>query len=528
MDLWPHQARGVDDVLRAYARGARRLCLTSPTGGGKSIMMRQIARHRLAQGDGVLLLTNRIMLRDQLSQAFDDAGFDHGIRAAGHGLHTEYPLQIGSIQTEHSRSLKRKVWALHPARLVILDEAHLHNNPTAREVLDAYVGIGANYLLVTATPLDLDDMAEELIVAGTPSELRAYTPPALVLAHHYGPDEPDLRAFKNVREGVDLSEADASKAMMTPGIFGRVLHWFNKLNPDRKPSLLFAPGVGESIWFAQQFAAEGIRSAHIDGEHVWLDGRLLASTPELRRQILEGSRDGTIPVLCNRFVLREGIDCPWLRHGIFATVFGSLQSYLQSGGRLLRASPGKDSVTVQDHGGNWWRHGSLNADRKWLLGLTAAEAYARRADDFRYRKCRVCKTPLDAGALCERCKAAAVDQPKACPQCSRILVRGKCVCGYAGTKFARKVVQADGSLKELTGQPFRPRTIHAGPDGPKLWERMYYRARSPKWNATFRQAAALFAEENDWRWPDPTWPLMPKDERDWYRSVSDVKPEDLR
>ena len=58
-------------------------------------------------------------------------------------------------------------------------------------------------------------------------------------------------------------------------------------------------------------------------------------------------------VLCNRFVC-AGIDAPWLAHGIFATIFTSLQSYLQSGGRLLRSFPGIDAVTIR-HGGNWWR-----------------------------------------------------------------------------------------------------------------------------------------------------------------------------
>src|SRR5688572_31989517 len=32
---------------------------------------------------------------------------------------------------------------------------------------------------------------------------------------------------------------------------------------------------------------------------------------------------------------------------------------------------GKTHATLQDHGGNWWRHGSLNADRDWRPDETA-------------------------------------------------------------------------------------------------------------------------------------------------------------
>ena len=510
MNDWPHQIRGVNEVLAAIERGERRICLTSPTGGGKTRIMQRLIEHYLSAGKSVVLYTNRRMLIDQLSRDLFDAGLDHGIRAAGHDDEHERPFQISSIQTEASRTLKRGTWKLHPAHLVLIDEAHLQTAETARKLLDAHREQGAACVGFTATPLDLAELYDLLITAGTMTELRECG--ALVLAEHFGPDEPDFRAFKKLQaklnSGENLSEREAGKVMMTPGIFGRVWTWFERLNPEHKPTILFAPGVRESLWFAEQFSAKGVRAAHIDGQEVWIDGNSERTSSERRLEILQQSRDGRIVVLCNRFVLREGIDAPWLAHGIMATVFGSIQSYLQSGGRLPRAYHGVNSVTIQDHGGNWHRHGSLNVDRQWFLESTPSMVAGLRAQRLRDKKER---------------------EPMRCPGCGRICSFWRCPCGYefGNRKVSRPVVSTDGSLKELTGDIFEPRRICTRPDGVKLWEQMYWRSRTKKGARTFAAAFALFAYENNWTWPSREWPLMPVEDLDVHRLVADVPMERL-
>ncbi len=152
----------------------------------------------------------------------------------------------------------------------------------------------------------------------------------------------------------------------------------------------------------------------------------------------------------------------------------------------------------------WHRFGSLNADREWFLDLTANMATGMRQ---------------------ERIREKQELEPMRCPKCARILVAGRCLgCGYecVGKAKSRPVIQSDGTLKEVKGDIFRARRIMHGPDAAKLWERMYHRARSKKWNATFRQAETMFASENGWQYPPRDLPLMPKDPYDWFRRVSDV------
>lgn len=530
MQRWPHQIRGVKDTIDAIENHTKRILLTSPTGGGKTRMALDLAQEFTSRDLGVVMYTNRRMLVEQSSRVLESAGVAHGIRAAGHD--TEDSLfQVSSIQTENSRVTKKGTWELHDAKLVIIDEAHLQTGPTVLKLIGKHIDNGAHVVGLTATPIGLGDYYDLLIQAGTNSELRQCG--ALVPAIHYGPDEPDLKAWrkagalKGIEEGDDLTENQVRRVMMTEGIFGRVLEWYRKLNPGQLPSILFAPGVPESLWFAQQFFQAGITAAHIDGEDVWVNGNFYKSSREAREDVLCGSRDGTIRLVCNRFVLREGIDAPWLAHCIFATIFGSLQSYLQSGGRLLRAHPSLATVTVQDHGGNWWRHGSLNADRDWRLDDTARRITSLRADRFRGRKCVKCSTKL-LRPLCHECGHLNVPEPACCPMCKAIINGPSCECGWKRIgKRSRTVVQTNGTLKEMVGDIFAPRRVCSKPNGPALWERMYWRSRTENGRRTFKAAEALFAQENNWSWPDRSWPFMPRDPFDFYKLVEKVPMTDL-
>jgi superfamily II DNA or RNA helicase len=526
-ELWPHQMQGVKDVLAAHLAGRRRVCLTSPTGGGKTRMEEELIRGWLADGHRIVLYTNRRMLIDQTSRVLHEAGLSHGVRAAGYESNLGASLQISSVQTEVARVFKRQRWPLHAATRVLVDEGHLHVNATGKKLLNAHLEQGASYVMVTATPLGMGELCDHLIVAGTNSELRKCG--ALVRADHFAPDEPDMRQFKKLRLGLDLSENQLRKAMMTPSLMGRVWTWFEKLNPGHRPTILFACGVPESVWFAEQFTQKGVTAAHIDGEDIWVDGKFYNSDRQARADVLARSQAGEIHVICNRFVLREGIDAPWLVHGILATIYGSLQSYLQSGGRLLRAYPGLDHVTIQDHGGNWHRHGSLNADREWFLEHTAEIVAAVRDQRLRMRKCQRCRADLQRNSCwCPSCHFWNEIEPQRCPECARVIQGPRCSCGWEarGAKRSRPVVATDDRLVEMHGDIYRPHRISRQPDGKERWRKMYYRSRTERGAKTFRQAAALYAHENG-SYPDPTWPLMPIEQHDWFKLVADVPRERL-
>lgn len=528
MEPKPHQTRGVDAVADAFDAGRRRICLTAPTGGGKTLMMLMMIRRLLDAQKRVVLYTNRRLLISQLQDFLVDARVAHGVRAAGHEADHAEPLQISSIQTEASRTLKRSQWCLHaagPRDLAIFDEGHLHTNgDAALEIRRRHLAGGAFTLDVTATPLGMAGVCDEIITAGTVSQLRDAG--MLVLAEHYAPDEPDWNELKRLnrapQEGEDFSDSQQRKLMGSVdrsgradkaivSLHGRVWAHFERLNPTHRPTILFAPGVAESLWIAQQFHARGVPAAHIDSKTIWRDHQTIPKTEDSWHELLADSKAGRIKVICNRFVLREGIDAPWLEHGIFACCFGSVQSYLQSSGRLLRATPGIDRITIQDHGGNFWRHGSVNVDHIWQLEDDAPSVFRRRAERIREKRER---------------------PPVVCPKCARVLNRRECPCGYVGVGavVARPVYTTDGLLRTMTADyfPARRRTTDSGLIG--QWIQVWKRCCSVKWYGTWSQAEAFFANEMaKGQYPDRLWPLMPLDpDRDIPRRVLDTPVDRLR
>lgn len=495
--LWPHQIQGIREVVRLIEAGEKRICLTSPTGMGKSLVFQCLTEWMIARNEGTTLYTNRNMLREQISEGLTKANIDHGIRAAGVGRQWQKLVQVASIQTENSRVYGIGCWDLHASKLVLIDEGHLNNGAVAQKIVKDHLEAGAAMVCATATPIGLGGFCNKLVVAGTNSEGRRCG--ALVKATHIGCDEPDTYRIKAQASG-EFSEGDKIKVMMTPTIFGRVIANWRKLNPDQKPTILFAPGVGESIWFAQQFKSAGIKAAHIDGQDCWIDGDQQKTSPELRRQIMDGSRSGDIKVLTNRFVLREGLDLVWVQHLILATIFGSLQSYLQSCGRGLRAFAGKDECLLQDHGGHWWRHGSVNVDRIWELADTDETIASKRNNVLRDKKE---KEPI----CCPQCQALRSSGPT-CPK-----------CGFVAQKSMRRVIQIDGEMVEHYGDVFKARKVKMEDDTAKKWEQCYWRCRRTGKN--FNQVRGLFYRENGY-WPPADIPLMPTHELDWMRKVQDV------
>lgn len=507
-DLWPHQANAIRLVADAINAGHRRICLMQHTGAGKSRTACELIRDWLHVGYKVSLYTNRKMLLDQLASTLSNFGLTHGRRSAdaiAHGeLPTDDPLQISSIQTEASRTLKKKVWQLHQADRIVVDEAHLNAGATAHEILTRHLQMDGNavYLGLTATPLDIGHCYDHLIVASTLPELRRCG--ALVAAAHIGCEEPDTSKIK--KSTVEMTEQDVRKAFNVQHIVGHVLRHFQELNPEHKPTILFAPGVPESIWFCEQFRAAGIEAAHIDGKTCIYRGERYDSDRDVRDTIMADWRDGKIKVVCNRFVLREGIDAPWIEHMVLATILSSLQSYLQSVGRGMRASPstGKTRLVIQDHGGHWWRHGSVNVDREWSLEFTER---------------------MVAGMREERLRNKTEKMPARCPKCGQVTLVGRCHgCGFQFDKGVRPVIQEDGALREHTGSFLKHRYTARKPDTSDLWTKMYHRSKNT--DRTFKAAMGLFAHEQGY-WPPQTLHLMPTNERDMMRRVKDVPRERL-
>lgn len=501
--LWPHQVRVLDLCDQAIASGERAMCVASATGTGKSLIaFEQMTRFAMS-GKRVAVYCNRRLLFDQLSRGMHDEGITHGHRASGYKATLARDIQLCMAQTERNRVLEEESRALHDADIVIVDEAHLNANGAMLTILRQHLAEGATLIGYTATPTDIGHLYTHLIQGATPSEGRACG--ALLPARCHGPEIPDKVWIKRIPTGEENLHGKLRKQYVQM-IFGRVVDTWRRLNPDGLPTILFAPGVAESRWFSKAMWSLGIKAAHIDAKGVLMDGEWY-SGDIARTQLLDRFRDGEIEVMCNRFVLREGIDVPNIYHAILATKFGSETSYVQAVGRVLRyhdSLPGH--VIVQDHGGSLLAYGSPNEDRHWILNQTSDEReYVRRRE-------------LQEGIRRE---------PFTCPNCSALRYSGDVCpfCGFFYNKRTRRVLQRDGTLREYSGLMFR-KPKPAGPDLKKLWLSCYWGAHRSG-SRSFRQAFAWFSKQ---AWnktktmvqPDPSWPYMPTRIVDEVKRVADV------
>lgn len=482
--LWDHQTRAIAEAAMAVQHGYRSICVASPTGSGKTVMMSEIALRAAAKGRHVVLLTNRRILIEQTADQLDKHGVKFSTISASHGCY--YPgrlVSLCSVQTIDSRVLRRKTLELPPASILILDEAHStyyeRFRAAFREQNPQLVELG-----FTATPIGISGYTK-LIVAARNSELLERG--VLVPCETYSISAPDMSGVKIVRG--DYSAAEAEDRMTKCTVFGDLYAYAEKLNPNKAPTVLFAPGVAFSRGMVQQFNERGWKSAHVDGQ-----------TPDhIRDKTFADLASGAIHLVSSCGVLREGWNCPAVRHGILAQPTRSLGTYLQIVGRLLRSYPGKTHAILQDHSGATWRHGDPNEDREWQLGdteKTLAEAREQKPPEE--------KAPIT------------------CPECHHDRKSGP-VCPNCGFRFTERLM----FIKKEDGQLVRVRVTQKRKKEPtseaqKYWNSLVFGARSSGNRRTFSQCAEMYRKKHG-EYPPSGLEFMPeKGSLDWKRAVVSV------
>lgn len=520
--LKPHQSRGIAAVESLRSQGRRAILAVAPPGGGKSRCMLELAKAEVSRGGRVMIKAHRSMLLDQLVGTMGEAGLNVTALAPGYEYDESAEVVVAMSQTLFHRAVRRGLIDLPDVSLILNDEAHQQTSKMERSLIfgsysgsmvkEGYLARGVDVVGFTATPVMDNRIYGDLVDFGSYSELRACNMHQPV--HVCGPDEIDTTNLKLARNQ-EYSERDLESRVEV--IFGSVEREYRKLNPTQTPTLLFAPSVASSLWFAQQFMAHGVSAAHIDGERCFVpseDGRLVeySTDSSVRQAILDGSKSGDIKVVTNRFVLREAIDMPWLQHCIVATVMGGLTTYLQSVGRLQRFWPECAHKMLQDHGGHYWRHGSPNEDRIWRLGLTRAAAAKERVD-------KILRGEKSEGVRCPACgfwrKGGDV-----CYNCANV-----------HTHSVRAVRSVSGRLKLMKGQVYRRPKNHGQSAHQKQWTSALFAAAAS--NKSVAEAVALCSQKCRSKgivmdWTKVTNKPPPVESADSRRAVRNVFPWTVR
>jgi len=433
-ELRPYQHEAEQAARIALARGAKRIVIYLPTGGGKTLTATSIITKAVAKSRKVVFLANRKQLVRQTSKVLYRYGIAHGILQAENTRSLDADVLIASIDTVHVRGLPDDVG------LLIIDECHgVAGSEKYRKLLATYNNVPVVGL--TATPFAAGmakhypeiggPLFEHLVIGATIKDL--IDGDYLVDCDIYAPSEPDLakvRSSNGIDGLLDYNQGELEKATDKPELVGDILAHWRKL-ASGKQTVVFACSIPHSKHIVEQFQAAGIAAEHIDYH----------ADDDERKEILGRFARGETMVLSNVELLSEGWDCPSCEAMILARPTRSLIRFVQMVGRVLRPSPetGKKIALLLDHSGSTARLGHPCDDLPLELDdgnpKTSGQQKAERLESLP-KPCPSCKYVRPAGV-------------HACPKCGFAPQQQSTVEVAAGelVKFDRKK-----PLKKETGQ----------------------------------------------------------------------------
>jgi DNA repair protein RadD len=323
--LRPYQANAAEAILGHWKRGTRSVCLVAPTGAGKTVCAAAVM-----QREACLAVAHRRDLVEQLADVFvghfGEAAV--GVLMAGRKPNPEARIQVGTAQTLLARGSRPDV------ERMFWDECQHAVCDEWLELARAFPN--AKFLGATATPeradgTPLGDVCDAMVVAAHYSEL--------IAAGHLVPARV-FRPHKDVGSNRALSPLVA---------------WQRYGNGSQ--AFAFCSRVETAEADAKEFRDAGVAARCISAETPSAD----------RRAWLGAFRRGDLRVITNVATMTEGIDVPEARCAILAHDYGFLAAYLQSCGRVLRASAGKLDAIILDLVGSSERHLSPSMDRTYSL-----------------------------------------------------------------------------------------------------------------------------------------------------------------
>lgn len=480
------QQRAHYQIWAAIDRGETASLCAAPTGFGKTRTAIMSVREAEFRQYPWVFYTNRVSLFSQTARVFESAGVEYATRASGwstDGIATEFG-QIAMMPTEVARLKKSS--SLHKARIVFVDEAHLLSSGASEKILRMHINDGAQIVGLTATPIGLGHLYTGLEVLATKAEVRDVG--GIVPFECWSPFEVDIRHIKKVADGTDIPIAVQSELFRTQQVVGSIIDYWRILNPLGNATLGFAPDVSSCYYMVDKFRAAGISAASVDGENIYYGEHdmdknpvLIPSSDASRQELFQKSSTGEIKVIWNRFVLREGIDMPWIKHLILACVLGSPQTFDQTCGRGGRSFDGKTMCTIQDHGGNVIRPGlgNPNADREWTLDNTA-KGIVQKAIEARTPPPTPADTPPGTPDPVPK-----EYPPVSCAACHKLIemltlfrtFKGKCPrCGHQHNSVPhRKIIQKDGKLRLVDGSI---RSKKVAPEFQAAWNSIFFPSKN--------------------------------------------------
>lgn len=400
MLLRPYQKKAIEDVRASIRAGNKKIMVSLPTGGGKTVIFIEQVMKALSKGGTVLLVMRRRQIVFQTARRLLErclANFGPSDEPLV-GMYMGRCKEIKMVTVASVDTLIRDPSPFKKVDLVIVDECH---DCTSQGYLEVLSKLKPRYVIgYTATPYRIGRKGhtywDDVVTPVTASELRqgGYLVPTKI----YCPSKPDLSKVAIVNG--DYKQDQLAKVMSKAKVYGDLVGHYKRLSSNR-PAICFCVTVEHSKAAAEAFNEAGIKAYHIDADTPQKDrDKIVAEFKKRKRSNF---------VLCNVNVFSTGVDIPEVKTLILARPTRSLVLYLQQVGRGLRPVEGKKDCLILDHGGNCLRFGSPY--QSFTPQLKDAEKNKREKVVNRFKECSRCSYLLSLNAkVCTACGAVIKSQ----------------------------------------------------------------------------------------------------------------------
>ena len=406
--LREYQNLAISDIYAAWER-VRNVCLTLPTGAGKTVVFSHILRNHRGRS---VAIAHRRELIGQIAMALARNNVPHAILAPSDVIREICMLQIqeigGHLYNPAAHCIVASVdtlsekheHILRACSLWVVDECHhvLRSNKWGK-----VLGMTRNAkgLGVTATPYradgnglgaNADGVFHELVVGPNARDLidAGYLTDYKIVSSPMHADFSNVKIGKN---GDYIQKQLREVARKSPQIVGDIVESYLKFAPGKR-GVTFVTDVETAYDVAHQYTASGVPAAAIH-----------AKTPGKERyQAIKKLRSGELLQLVNVDIFGEGFDLPAIEVVSMARATQSYGLYYQQFGRVLRLLEEKLYGLIIDHVGNVYFHGLIDYGRSWSLGRRENRTTTKDPNELPTR-------------VCVKCSAVYVRFKIACPYC---------------------------------------------------------------------------------------------------------------
>lgn len=403
LELRNYQIAALASLDSYFARARGNPVVSMATGTGKSIVIAEFCRRALTQWPEtriIMLVHVRELVAQnaaELQALWPEAPL--GIYSASLARREVRPITFCSVQSVYDQAHK-----FGSVDLVLIDEAHrtpAKGDGMYRTMLADLLKVNpkTKVLGFTATPFRLDS-GRLTDPGGIFTDLVFETDLLQMIQQGWlcrlvsrSVDEATIIDTTNVpvQAGEFSLRAMGQQAMtVTQAACKEIV----RLGAARKSWLIFSCGVDHGFDVAAQLTEMGVPSRMLAGD-----------TPsDQRTEIVEDFKAGRLRCLVNAQVLVEGFNAPATDLVVLLRSTMSPGLLVQMCGRGMRNAPDKRDCLVLDFGGNFERHGPINAIRP----------RARRADGSMSKSAPV------VPRLCFTCGSQEVVKSEKCENCETL------------------------------------------------------------------------------------------------------------